>query len=435
MKRRLKIFLVIAILAGSLLLRFHNYTVYPQRGATSDEYTYSFLGVSLLKEGKPISWSYFGYENKTDLTIKGIYFPIVSPYFDHPPLYGLLVGGWALLFGQDTFVKIDLGTIRLVPIFLSLISSLLVFLIGNRLYNYKTGLWALLIYTTAAFFVMNSRVVVAENLLTTLFLCAVYLFSLFEKRLTIRKVVILGILAGLSFWTKVLGGVVFLSLLFMFLKERVQLKIVLIFTTIFLLFVLGFIGYGLYFGGDLFWKIQFAQSSRNIGPEALWNIITSPAIVNKIVFDGWFFFGLFSLFYGFSDYAKNKRIIVPSFLYFFLLLISLNKIGSSGWYFIPLFPFIALSIANLLVENLKKQNFLPLLFVIFIGLGEIQYLWEAPFGLSPSVFRLLSLLFFLPFLFSLFLKSDRPYRIIGNFWFYIFILGNIFMTYNYIHPS
>src|SRR3989344_3403790 len=112
-----------AILVLGIILRFHNYDVYPQRGATSDEYTYSFLGQSLLTKGVPISWSYFdAYKNREDLTIDKLYFPIVWPYFDHPPLNGLVVALWAIARGETTFEQIQLSTIRLVPIALTTIS-------------------------------------------------------------------------------------------------------------------------------------------------------------------------------------------------------------------------------------------------------------------------------------------------------------------------
>src|SRR3989304_7973425 len=161
-----QILFVVLILLGSLVLRLHNYTVYPQRGATSDEYSYSFQGVSLLTQGIPISWSAFtAYRNRFDLTIDTIYFPMVSPYFDHTPLNGIVTGGWAILFGENSFEKITLGTIRLVPIILSMISSVLVFLLAQRLYGYDTGIWALVIYASVTTFVMNGRVVLAENLI------------------------------------------------------------------------------------------------------------------------------------------------------------------------------------------------------------------------------------------------------------------------------
>ena len=70
------IFIACIVLLG-FFLKLHNYTVYPQRGATSDEYTYSFLGLSLLTKHIPISWSYFSaYKHREDLTIKVFIFPL-----------------------------------------------------------------------------------------------------------------------------------------------------------------------------------------------------------------------------------------------------------------------------------------------------------------------------------------------------------------------
>ncbi|MEK7499991.1 MAG: hypothetical protein AAB649_05295, partial [Patescibacteria group bacterium] len=140
------------IIAGicilGLALHLNRYTYYPQRGASSDEYTYSFMGVSILTRGIPSSWSNFSPYQQTkhyDLTIDHIYFWMVEPYFDHPPLNGILVGAWAIMNGEGTFEKIQLKTIRLVPIALSIATTLLIFLIGRAIKDFKTGFWAALI--------------------------------------------------------------------------------------------------------------------------------------------------------------------------------------------------------------------------------------------------------------------------------------------------
>src|SRR5258708_39769402 len=101
---KFKIGIVIFILFIGLILRLHNYALYPQRGASSDEYTYSFLGISLLTKGVPESWSNLtAYKNKYDLTVRKLYFPMIYPYYDHPPLNGLLVLGWSILNGKTKF--------------------------------------------------------------------------------------------------------------------------------------------------------------------------------------------------------------------------------------------------------------------------------------------------------------------------------------------
>lgn len=433
---KMKIFLVVLILFIGFILRSHNYSQYPQRGASADEYTYSFLGISLIKQRVPVSWSYFSaYKHKYNLTIRKLYFPIVWPYFDHPPLNGFLIGGWSILNGQDSFQKVDLATIRLVPIFLSMISSILVFLLGLKLYNYKTAVWALLIYSTTTIFVMNGRVVFAENLLTPLFLLSLYLFSLFKKNISLKKAIVFGLISGLSFWTKELGISVFLSLLFLFIWEKVGFKKIFAFTFTSIFFVGLYILYGAYFDFEVFKGIIFIQSQREIGPQTLQLLMSTPVIVNKVYFDGWYFFGFLAMFFAFYDYKKYKNLIVGAFTYFMLLIFSLTKEGEMGWYMIPLFPFMAIFSANILNESLEKKNWFIFIFLLFVGLSQIAFIYENNFGLTSIQFRILLIIVFGPSLILFLFKKENLFRILGNIWFYLFILGNIFLTYNYIHPA
>lgn len=432
---KLKITIVVIILILGLILRLHNYEIYPQRGASSDEYTYSFLGISLLTKGVPESWSNLNaYNNNYDLTIRQLYFPMVYPYFDHPPLNGVLVGGWSILNHQTTFEQVDLKTIRLVPIFLSLISSIFVFLIGFKLFDYRSAIWALLIYSTATIFVMNQRVVFAENLLTPLLLGTIYIYA-HTKRLTMTKAIIIGIISGLAFWTKELGIAVFLTMFYLFFEDFRKPKFILAISGVFLSFFIGYIAYGNYYDGGLFWKIVSIQSSRPIGPETLQLLISSPVIVNKTYPDGWYFLGFLSIFFGLFDFKKYKLIIVPSLIYFLLMIFSLNKTGEMGWYMIPMFPFMALFSANLLSESLKKQSWFIFLLLLFVGLYEVKFIYENNFGLTGTQFRILLFLIFGPFMVSKLLHKERTFKILGNLWFYLLTLGTIFLTYNYIHPA
>lgn len=433
---KLQIFLVIFVLFVGLILRLHNYSVYPQRGATSDEYSYSFLGVSLLTKHIPISWSAISaYKNRSDLTIKNLYFPIVYPYFDHPPLNGLLVGSWALLFGQNTFSKIELETIRLIPILLSTVSSIFVFMLGFRLYGFKTGLWALLIYSTTVIFVMNGRVVLAENLLTPILLETVYLFYFFRTNMNFKMTLIIGILSGLAFWTKELGIAVLLSMAYLFIVEKVKIRFTLGLIATALFFVLLYVLYGAYFDWNVFKTVVSIQSNRVVGPETLLYVISTPIIVNKLYYDGWYLLGFVSFFLSFLDYRKYRFLLIPAFIYFFLMIFSLTERGEMGWYLIPLFPFMALFTANFLVEGLEKKNWSIFLLLIFVGLYEVQYIFRANFGLTPTQFRIILIMIFCPFLLSHVFKKEDLSAKLGNTAFYIFILGNTFLTYNYIHPA
>jgi len=433
---KIKLTALTLVLLLGVILKLHNYSIYPQRGATSDEYSYSFQGVSLLTKGTPISWSAFTqYKNLRNLTINQLYFPIVYPYFDHTPLNGIITGAWAVAFGENTFEKIQLKTIRIIPIILSTISSFLLFLISFRLFNYKTAIWTLLIYSTTTIFVIHGRVVLAENLITPLLLVSTLAFIKFYKKINFRKTLLLGILAGATFWVKELGIVGFFSLLYLFISERLKIKYTLLLIATFLFFVGLYVAYGMYFDAEVFWKILIQQSDRNIGPNTFLYIVSNPIIVNKFYNDGWYFFGFFAFFAAYISYIENKFILVPATIYFLLLLFTLTQRGEMGWYIIPLFPFMSLFIAKFLIEQAQKVGFGIFPLLIFVGLYVVKYVYEVNFGLTPLQFRIALLVLFLPVILTVIFKKKKAYKFLSHFWFYAFIAANILLTHNYVHPA
>lgn len=428
---------VIGILLLGFYLRINNYTKYPPRGASSDEYTYTFLGMSLLQTGNPTSWSNFpSYEShakRQNITIRGIYFPLVTPYFDHPPFNGLLVGGWALLNGQNTFQKVQIATIRQIPIVLGMITAYLVYLLALHAYGKRSAIWALLIYSTATIFVIVGRTVFAENLLTPLFLLSLLILQR-TKKFTAKHMVVLALIAGISFWTKELGIVVFLSTLSFLIFYKVTSRLIAVF---FLLSIFIFLLYGLYgymYNWELFLSIISAQSGRTVGANTLYTLFFHPISVNKLYFDGWYLMGFVSFFASFFDIEKNKFFLIPSFLYFFLMLFSLSNEGEMGWYMLPMFPFFAILTANLLSESIKKYGGYIFVVATFIGMYISQYRFDEKYGHSNSFFRIFLIVLFVPLFVAYLLKWKRVYVILSNSWFYALILMTILITYRYIHP-
>ena len=430
------VFLAVVLLG--LYLRINTYTEYPPRVSSSDEYTYTFLGMSLLQKGVPTTWSNFPayqkYARITPITINGIYFPLVTPYFDHPPLNGILVGGWALLRGEDTFQKVTTGTIRQVPIFLSIFSMVFMYLIGLKLYGRKSALWGLLIYAVAPSFVMQSKFVFAENLLTPIFLGSILLFLNIRKNIGLYHVIALGILSGLAFWTKELGIFVFVTLFSLCLYEKVKPKYILILSIVSILIFSLYLLYGYYYNWELFSAIVFAQGNRQIGPATLNMLFFNPIIVNKQYFDGWYLLGFVSFFASFSDIKKHIYILLPASIYFMLMLFSLTDNGEMGWYMIPLFPIFSLLTGNLLTESIKKNGAYIIPTTIFVGLFIVRYYYQAKFGLPNPIFRLLLIAMFGPPILALVLQRQTILRVISNLWFYVLILGTIYITFYYIHP-
>lgn len=432
---RPRLIFVVSILLLGLLLRMHNYALYPQRGATSDEYAFAFLGVSLLTKGEPISWSAIPlYTNRTNLTIDRLYFPIVKPYLDHPPLYGLLVGAWALVAGQSMFETITLSIIRLIPIALSLLSLCFVFLLGKSLYGYWVGLLALLIYSVATMYVVNARIVVAESLITPIYLASLYIY-IHKKKKNLKRLLVLGVGSGLAVLTKILGVALPLTLIVLSYVDKIKLRntLVIIFPTI--LSMVLFVAYGMYFGNDLFFRIQAYQGSRALGAETLWILMTQPIIVNKIIYDGWYFWGLMSVVLLSLKWKSHKYIVIPVAIYLLLLALSVTRTDVHGWYMLPLFPFMAIASGYTLKEAVTKRSMILLPFVLVIGASLIQYVYEVPFGLTPMAYRLLLAFIITPIFLSLIFEKKKCFLWIAYSEIALFFVGTTIMTWMYVHPA
>lgn len=426
-----KIIVVVCLLFLALALRFHNYSVYPQRGATSDEYAFAFQGISLLTQGVPAAWSAIPlYKNLTHLTLDGLYFPIVQPYLDHPPLFGLLIGAWAIVARETTFEAIRLATIRIVPIVLSLISAVLLYLLAKNEYGEKIARFSLAIFATATIIVVNSRVTVAESLLTPMWFIALWMLGRNIKKSLPWPYISIGLLCAAAILTKVLGLVVWLSVVAILWLRRSSVRNIVYVTIGAWIGGLALYLYGATYDEKLFWAIQSYQGmNRILGPNTIWMIIGSPSIVNKIFYDGWYFWGLFALGAASIDIRKNVMIVVPAFLYLLLLVVSVNETDIHGWYLIPLFPFLAIAGGRLLVESIENARWILFIWAVLVGASLIQELYAMPFGLTPSIYRWLVGIILAGAFLSL--RSKR----VGYGMALLFIIGSAIATLQYVHPA
>src|SRR3989344_6600450 len=114
MNKLIKVLLLIGVMVLAFKLRAENYAKVPLAGESLDEYSNVWVGWSLLKWGMPVGGlGVGGYQNREYhyINVDRIYqtgmYPnpveINYPWFDHPPLLGLVTGSYAYVKGARVF--------------------------------------------------------------------------------------------------------------------------------------------------------------------------------------------------------------------------------------------------------------------------------------------------------------------------------------------
>jgi 4-amino-4-deoxy-L-arabinose transferase-like glycosyltransferase len=374
------IFAALITILGTLL-RVYDYAVIPHNNFTFDEYAFAWSGMSLIQNHVPTSWSYLSaYDPKTLTNIewlgkKNLY--LVTPWFDHPPLFGLIVGGVAILLGANTFWDCTTNLIRIPSVLFTSISIFLFYFITNKLFNTRIAIITSLIFATDPLFVYLSRLAVSENLLILILIGSIFCFL--EYLSTSRQIYfyILVLLASIAPLVKITGLsiVVALSLMFIYKKKLKDGLIVM---------AAGILGFSLYFvygwiyDYRLFLSVLKSHSKRFNSILILQEMIFSG---NLPFIDAWFILGWLTLPYAMKNLVeKYKRQIffLPLAAYVFMLLFSGAQSHFYCWYTIPLYPFLLICVGFFINEFIKKPSLLNsavILIVIFswclnYGLGH-----------------------------------------------------------------
>ena len=157
-KKLLQFGILLLIVVMALVVRKKNYAEIPVPGQSTDEYSYSWVGMSLLQTGMPIGISGFeGYKHAYSKYINvdrfyqvtgGNPLTINYPWMDHPPLLGLITGGYAHLAGARVFEEASTYLIRRPIIIIGALSTLLVIIFCYLNFGFVTALFAGSIYAT-----------------------------------------------------------------------------------------------------------------------------------------------------------------------------------------------------------------------------------------------------------------------------------------------
>ncbi|MCL5432569.1 MAG: glycosyltransferase family 39 protein [Patescibacteria group bacterium] len=431
-KSRIYVFLAIILLLG-FFLRFHNFTVLPRHGATFDEFAWTWLGINIIQKHVPVSWSAQPqYNNRYHLRYQGAAFWIVEPYLEHPPLFGLIAGSFSLLNGAKDMLDVTLNKIRPLALILGVFSIFMIFILSREVYGKGVALLASLIYATIPTLVIGSRIVQNENFLIPFWLLSLYLIIRYLKtgNKTLRNTA--AVIAGLLSLAKVPWLVVGLSLS-MLLSYKGKWKDAFLVGSITVIIFSIFIVYGLYLDKELFinlWKLQIAR--YDISFSGFFSIFRDPLLVDRYYLDGWIFFGWFSIFLLSKEFKKHYLLLIPFLCYLIMYIFAIPNEPAHGWYRYPFYPFLIIAIANVIMDEYKKISLISFIFIFLVGLPALASTWEVSFGFSYVVYRIFILLGAFSVLFPLWTKRDRlNNNKIILYWFFLFIILNIFSTRMY----
>ena len=404
---KFKVGIFLAVLIFTFILRAHSYERVPTPGHL-DEQLYALAGINLIETGTPVSWSTLEYPKSAEVFSGVISYlggePMASvtlykPWLDEPPLFSLLVGSAAHIFGADRNGFIPSSYIRFPIVLISTLTSILVFLIARKVSGFWIGILAMLIYSTEPIMVFASRTAMPETLIAFLYCLMVYLLLGFQKSAKFLYIIPIPILAGLAGLAKPTGYFMLFLALYIVLTKLYKEKPVAwgkifkyaIYIVLGVLpFLAFYIWYGNNFSPEIFKKIISIQGFRPVGfANLVWFFIT-PSFDTSIFRSSWYIFCLISaVFFIFRSEEKGQKIISLSFVYWLVIvMLSSGETDLLAWYRFPAFPFMAISGAWGIRYIFKKADFMTSFLGVGLLLGSRSLLVNAfrP-SVSSGVFR------------------------------------------------
>ncbi len=434
---------VLILLFGNYL-RNYNYSTVPHPGDTADEYVFAWAGLSLIKTGIPESWTgvtstYPSYRQE-QINVDQILdknparpaFSIVKPWFDKPPGFALLIGGYSYFKGAREYIETGVGIIRRPMIKIAIITTILIYILGKMLFGKFVGLLAAVLYSTIPTMVISSRLALSENGYIPLMLGALILAILYLENKKAIYWISASILSALAILFKLSGisVAIMLALLFLhFLKGKERLRIT--FWSLFISFLgfLVFVLYGAAIDWSTFYKVFFAQTKLfyGTGAEVIYSLIAQPKITaNDFFTDGWITLGWISLiFVVLSKLRKDKYAVVITIatLSYMLVFIFFGS-EAYGWYRFPFYPFLAISIAKVIETLYKTPNILAILFLGLLPFGTLMHKLYGLQGFQQYVphFRLFALLTLAVFAIPYFINKTLSKKLARGYLIFIFVL-------------
>lgn len=402
-----QVLLVGVIILFTFLLRSIHADRVPEFGHL-EEHLYGWSGLYLIETGTPVSWSTLDYpEDKVVYSGKitgangqaKAYVDLVKPWLDEPPLFSLIVGTSAHIFGADRHQLIPSAFLRFPILIIDLFTSIILFLLARKLFGYWIAAGAVLFWGTIPLMVFSSRLAVPENAIACLYLLCLYLYLIYIDRKKNLPYLLLLILPGVAGLMKPTGFFIApLLTLFFFQKKQFKKGSLVLLAT--LPFVAAFLIYGLSYDPKSFLHILSIQGFRPSGWGGLGFLLSSPAFDIFPFYDSWYIFSLIAALFFILRQDKDNSLtfICWALLYWILVVVfSGGEQDLLPWYRYPLFPILSIFTSLGIRYLISNPNFITATLVTGFFIGNRTYLVNAfHSGVKPTVFRTEFLLLVLP---------------------------------------
>lgn len=443
-------------------LRSIDYIIIPEPYIILDEHTNVWHGLSLRKTGIPTAWSILGfYIDQSRITgaggsIEGFNlnvdgkkaslidyrnFPkpiinitefdfgrglshtrLVQPYIDHPP-FGAYVLSLFVNKDVNTFEDVSGRDLRQSSRYLAIITQFLIFLLAFQISKKPmVGIIASMVYATVPSFLLLSRYALLENVLTPLLLISMILALFAKEKMDVTKyhklilplLFIAGLFAGLGALTKLVGWIFIVSGAIILYVLKFNLKHIVFYLVPAVVVGSLYFIWGMYLSPQLFFDLFITQGQRDFIGSINLLVTFFRVSIFRFPVDGWWIGGFISLLF-IPSVKKYMPIIVMSVA---ILFSALAVVGSNyPWYFIPLIPFMSISIALVFDQFMNNPKFNTILLVFFTFISSSFY-WGYGVFQNHQPFNLYRLLFVASILIAVFwskVGKDSKYKKIWYF--------------------
>ncbi|MFY9613851.1 MAG: glycosyltransferase family 39 protein [Candidatus Dormiibacterota bacterium] len=371
--RRWEIWGVAAVIAVAGALRFHEFTLAPVLADNQDPLQFGWAGLTLITKHVPYAWEYFSaYHYEVYRYSNGDLYNLTHPWLNHPPLFSLLIGGWAYLLGARELGDVTLSMIRPVAIILGLISMYLAYILGRRVLGSRATMVGLVLLAVSPGAVLLGREVETEALLAPMLLGGLILVHRLHTgeggRLEVGGVVALCLLMPL---VKVSGVVLAGGLAVVLIASgrwRLAAASVLAGAAGFGLFAV----YGALFDFNLWLAVLAEWQTHRHGLMAGFEFLSDNAGIGRTFHDGWWLLGLLGLGAIIVRGRTGPRpmLLATTVAVYAAGMTAIGDVlvqGRYAWYRIVLYPILYTVAGYLVWQSVKRPSVPGLLLVLVLG--------------------------------------------------------------------